>query len=302
MLALISTSVIRRPLLSLMQQRVCIPRSCRRSSFVDVYSGNCDTYTTSAYVKQEEEPILSSFYAVVDHSAAYEASLAGPHGKQLQLAALEGVGKDDPPFDPFIEEELELAQMLGEKVEASTDIDEEDDADDSDVRESKYDWRKVYNSDGSLKRTKAEKATLAAGAPSGGLFAIIELAGSQHKVTNDDLLIVNRLKPVSKYKIGSVHTLKGSTKDVLLIGSSHYTLVGMPYVTNSEVDFMVEEITQDAKIVIFTKRRRKNSKRKNGFRRDVTMLRILDVRPPPEQSHLYYLERPEPAPLVERAA
>ena len=125
---------------------------------------------------------------------------------------------------------------------------------------------------------RSPHSTLRAGFPAGGLFAVVKLGGAQFKVTTDDLIVVNRLKPVDKYALGSVHTLE----DVLLVSSSHITLVGMPKVPGAEVDVMVEEITQDSKVIIFKKRRRKHSERRNGFRRDVSLLRILDIRMPEE--------------------
>jgi hypothetical protein len=45
---------------------------------------------------------------------------------------------------------------------------------------------------------------------------------------------------------------------------------------------MVEEITQDAKVIVFKKRRRKNFQRKNGHRRDLTLMRVLEIRLPEE--------------------
>mmetsp|Transcript_16756 Transcript_16756/g.37675 ORF Transcript_16756/g.37675 Transcript_16756/m.37675 type:complete len:88 (+) Transcript_16756:944-1207(+) len=39
----------------------------------------------------------------------------------------------------------------------------------------------------------------------------------------------------------------------------------------------VEEITRDAKVIAFKRRRRKHSKRKKGFRREVTILRVLQI-------------------------
>lgn len=39
----------------------------------------------------------------------------------------------------------------------------------------------------------------------------------------------------------------------------------------------VEEIAKDKKVIIFKMRRRKNSKRKNGFRRQVTVLRVKEI-------------------------
>ena len=116
--------------------------------------------------------------------------------------------------------------------------------------------------------------------PSGGKFAVILLAGFQHKVTVDDLLVVNKLKPVSSWSVGSTHTIRGD--DILLMANQDKTLVGLPGVKGGEVDVMVEEITRDKTLVIFKKRRRKHSRRRNGFRREVTFLRVLDVRMPGE--------------------
>jgi large subunit ribosomal protein L21 len=232
--------------------------------------------------------IEGSGFAAVDHSEAYEASMKGLHGKQLALAALEGEGKDDAPFDPFIEEEREedRLKLLGGMEEAEY-VDEESDDDDD---EEEGDLKSVYNNDGSLRRKKSEFATLRAGAPAGGMSAIIELAGSQHKVTTDDVLIVNRLSPIDTFQVGSIHTLK----DVMLVSSSHLTLVGQPFISGAEVDVMVEEVTKDAKVIIFKRRRRKNYRKKNGFRRDVTMLRVLDIRTPEAYADHEHVERPEP--------
>lgn len=264
-------------------------------------------------------------FAVVKHGEAYKAAMRGLHGQQLALALLEGEGKDEPDFDPFLEEELEEARLIAEAEEAKNggkprkeldedadrgdgdDADSEDDDDDEedDILEEKdtssplfqhKQNRKKYKNDGSLKRNKSESAILRAGSPAGGLVAVIALAGTQHKVTTDDVLIVNRLKPVSDFCVGSIQTLRDD--QVLLVTSSALTLVGMPFVPGAEVDVLVEEITRDAKVIIFKKRRRKNSKRKTGFRRDVTMLRVIDIRfPEPFDAH-EHVERPEPAPLV----
>lgn len=226
-------------------------------------------------------------YAVVDHSEAYESAMNGRHGDQLSLAQLEGVGKDDPPFDPFIEEEL--AEVAQEEVDSDADDDLDVLEDSEEEDEEAEDELVRYNNDGSVRWKRSEIAAFRAGAPAGGLFAIISLPGTQHKVTVDDVIVSNKLKPVETYSVGSVHTLK----DVLLVGSSHKTLVGLPLVKGAEVDVMVEEITRDAKVIVFKKRRRKNSQRKNGFRRDITMLRVLDIRMPSEHADHEYVARKE---------
>ena len=224
-------------------------------------------------------PYLGS-YVAIDHSHAYESAMQGPHGKQLSLARLEGVGKDDPHFDPFTEEIDQLPADDDEKYGDANMVDaeyvEKDDNDHSIKDDDEDAVDAVFNPDGSRRRKKSVLATLRAGFPSGGQFAVFGLGGTQFKATIDDVLVVNRLKPVELYKIGSVHTIS----DVMLVGSSHLTLVGVPYVTGAQVDVMVEEITRDEKVIIFKKRRRKHSQRKNGFRRDVTLLRVLDIRMP----------------------
>jgi ribosomal protein L21 len=248
-------------------------------------------YSTTAISMADVSPSSSSNkYAVVDHSQAYETAMQGRHGQQIALARLEGLGKDDPPFDPFLEEEMQQLrgkkdnegdEESGDDLEVAKTVGEEDEKEeegDDQAYDEKEEELSPYNPDGSIRRTKSALATLRAGYPAGGLFAVIELAGAQHKVTTDDLIVVNKLKPVEVFKIGSVHTLK----DVLLAGSSHITMVGMPYVHGAEVDVMVEEITQDAKVIVFKKRRRKNFQRKNGHRRDLTLMRVLEIRLPEE--------------------
>jgi large subunit ribosomal protein L21 len=263
-------------------------------------------------------PSSPSRFAVITHGQQYEMAMTGLHGKQLELAKLEGYGKDDVPFDPFtMDEEIDtfLDQVIA-KANANTtnhtetsgddtamtttaaavppedvtleDLNKDDDAFEvveqpNEQKSEEHDsttttMSAMYNNDGSVRRKPSQVATLRAGYPSGGWFAVVQLAGSQYKVTTDDVLIVNLLQPTSTYKVGSIHTLMD--QDVLLVGSTHTTILGMPYISGAQVDVLIEEITQDAKVIVFHKRRRKHSKRKNGFRRHVTMLRILDIRPP----------------------
>jgi ribosomal protein L21 len=167
-------------------------------------------------------------------------------------------------------------------VDDDDDDDGEDEDDDDDREEGEAGAGPVYTTTGALYRPKSERLALSAGYPSGGKFAVILLAGFQHKVTVDDLLVVNKLKPVSAWSVGSTHTVRDD--DVLMVADKDRTLVGLPGVNGGEVDVMVEEITRDKTLVVFKKRRRKNSRRKNGFRREVTFLRVLDVRMPSEMT------------------
>ena len=53
---------------------------------------------------------------------------------------------------------------------------------------------------------------------------------------------------------------------VLMLGSRHETIIGRPLVPNASVTAVIEEQFQDAKVLIFKKRRRKNSRRLKGHR------------------------------------
>ena len=232
-----------------------------------------------------------SKYVAVGHSSAYEKSINSQHGTQLNIALEESRDKDDAPFDPFSQfldmmgntsedgddtglEEVQEAEF--EEIDAGDQEDSEEEDGDYDVAELPRD-----TNSGALFRPKSERHALRAGYPAGGRFAVISLAGFQHKVTSDDLLVVNKLKPVGKWSVGSTHTITGD--DVLLVADQNQTLVGLPGVKGAEVDLMVEEITRDKTVIVFKKRRRKNSRRKNGHRRQVTFLRVLGVRFPGEE-------------------
>ncbi len=246
-----------------------------------------------------------SAYASVNHSNEYKNEMEGRHGQQLQLALKEAQKYEMEDIDPF-----ELYRIGSSDSVDVDDYDDDGDSDsdsnsnsdndndtddnngidegnDSDEENEEEDdvndgivLSNYYTNDGQPKRSKAELTSYKAGAPSGGSFAIISLNGSQQKVTLDDVIIVNKLKPVNMWSVGSIHTLNASNGQVLLLGSQDKTLVGLPFVNGGEVDVMVEEITRDKKVIVFKKKRRKNYRRKNGFKREVTFLRVLDIRFP----------------------
>jgi large subunit ribosomal protein L21 len=61
------------------------------------------------------------------------------------------------------------------------------------------------------------------------------------------------------------------------VGTPEMTRVGRPWVEGAKVRFEVEEQTKDAKVIVFKKKRRKGYKRKQGFRREITVLRVLGI-------------------------
>ncbi len=101
-------------------------------------------------------------------------------------------------------------------------------------------------------------------------FAVIDLKSKQYKVTKDDVIVSDKVEGLEPGQIVEVET-------VHLVGTPDYTVVGRPYVLNAKVTLQVEEQAKDAKVIVFKKKRRKNYRRKQGFRREVTILRVLEI-------------------------
>jgi large subunit ribosomal protein L21 len=98
------------------------------------------------------------------------------------------------------------------------------------------------------------------------MFAVIRTGGKQYRVTPNALLKVEKLDA----EAGGTVTFN----DVLAVGLNGNLTVGAPTVAEASVSATV--IAQDRldKVIIFKKRRRQNSRRKNGHRQHVTVLRV----------------------------
>ncbi len=98
------------------------------------------------------------------------------------------------------------------------------------------------------------------------MFAVIRTGGKQYRVTPNAVLKVEKLDA----EPGTTFTFT----DVLALGSDQGVTVGAPIVAGAAVKATV--IAQDRldKVIIFKKRRRQNSRRKNGHRQHVTVLRV----------------------------
>lgn len=106
--------------------------------------------------------------------------------------------------------------------------------------------------------------------PESAKFAVVEVGGTQYKVIPDDVIITEKLKSVDVNDILEL-------RRVLLLGSASETVIGRPYIPGVVVKAAVEEQFLDGKVLIFRKRRRKNSRRLNGHRQPLTTLRILSI-------------------------
>lgn len=103
------------------------------------------------------------------------------------------------------------------------------------------------------------------------MFAVIRTGGKQYRVVPAQVLKVEKLEA----EPGSTFTFT----DVLAVGSEAGVTIGAPTVPGATVTATV--IAQDRldKVIIFKKRRRQNSRRRNGHRQHVTVLRVADITP-----------------------
>ena len=101
------------------------------------------------------------------------------------------------------------------------------------------------------------------------MFAVIRTGGKQYRVTPDAVLKVEKLEA----EAGETVTFT----DVLAVGGDGALKLGSPVLAGASVTATV--IAQDrlAKVIFFKKRRRQNSRRKNGHRQCVTVLRVASI-------------------------
>ena len=101
------------------------------------------------------------------------------------------------------------------------------------------------------------------------MFAVLNTGGKQYKVSQGDLIEVEKLKS----NTGDTVTLD----QVLMVGEGENVEVGSPYVLGCEVKGEVVEQGKGSKIIVFKKKRRKNYRRKNGHRQLFTQLKITEI-------------------------
>ena len=101
------------------------------------------------------------------------------------------------------------------------------------------------------------------------MFAVLNTGGKQYKVSQGDLIKVEKLES----DVGDKVTLS----QILMVGEGENVEVGSPYVSNCEVTGEVVEQGKGAKIIVFKKKRRKGYRRKNGHRQRFTQLKITEI-------------------------
>jgi large subunit ribosomal protein L21 len=100
------------------------------------------------------------------------------------------------------------------------------------------------------------------------MFAVIKTGGRQYRVVPDDVLEIGKIA-------GDVGTIV-QLGEVLLVGGESPVL-GTPTVAGATVAAEVLQHKRGPKVISFKKRRRKNSRRKRGYRDEITVLRITEI-------------------------
>ena len=100
-------------------------------------------------------------------------------------------------------------------------------------------------------------------------FAIIETGGKQYKVSASKILEIEKLDA----KVGE--TIK--FQNVLLLNDDKTTEVGSPSIDGAMVEAKLLDIVKDRTVLIFHKRRRKHSRKKNGHRQRHSKIQIIKI-------------------------
>ena len=101
-------------------------------------------------------------------------------------------------------------------------------------------------------------------------FAIIQTGGKQYKVKASEILKIEQLenlKPESKIEF----------KEILAYGDDKNVEVGSPLVKGAKVEAELIKNGKNRTILVFKKRRRKNSRRKNGHRQLFSLVKIKKI-------------------------
>ena len=101
------------------------------------------------------------------------------------------------------------------------------------------------------------------------MFVVLKNGGKQYKVQTGDII-----------KLDYLGQDKGKTlslKEVLACNVDNKDYIGSPYLNNVEVKIEILENKKDKKVLVFKKRRRHNSRRLNGHRQSLSVVKIDDI-------------------------
>ena len=101
------------------------------------------------------------------------------------------------------------------------------------------------------------------------MYALVKTGGKQYRVSKDDTILVERLSAEEGEQI--------ILDDIVMLGDGDKVTIGTPLVDGAGVSATVVRQTRGPKIIIFRRKRRKNHRRTQGHRQDLTLLKIVDI-------------------------
>jgi large subunit ribosomal protein L21 len=129
------------------------------------------------------------------------------------------------------------------------------------------------------------------------MFAVIKAGGKQYRVAPEDVIRIDRVngQPGEIVEFGEVLVLGGDTPQI-----------GAPMIAGATVAGEVLQHTRGDKVIAFKKRRRKNSRRKRGYRHEFSVIRITEIltdgAKPSKEAKPRPKREPKPEPKPEAAA
>jgi len=98
------------------------------------------------------------------------------------------------------------------------------------------------------------------------MYALVRTGGKQYRVSKDDTILVERIAADEGAEV--------ILDDVVMLGDGDKVTIGTPRVDGAAVSATVMRQTRGPKIIIFRRKRRKNHRRTQGHRQDLTLLKI----------------------------
>ena len=100
-------------------------------------------------------------------------------------------------------------------------------------------------------------------------FAVIQTGGKQYKVSASEILKIERLDS----QVGKTVEFK----NVLFLNDDKNTEIGNPNIKGAKVEATILKNTKNRTVLVFKKRRRKNSRKKYGHRQPISIIKITKI-------------------------
>ena len=101
------------------------------------------------------------------------------------------------------------------------------------------------------------------------MYALVKTGGKQYRVAKDDTILVERIAADEGAEV--------ILNDIVMLDDGDKVTIGTPKVEGAAVSATVMRQTRGPKIIIFRRKRRKNHRRTQGHRQDLTLLKINDI-------------------------